>query len=138
MFLGFSQVVQWLRICLAIQRIRVQSLIGELRSHMTGFPHGSNDKESACNAGDPGLIPGSGRYPGKGNGYPLQYSWSSQVVQLVKNPSANARDIRDVGLISELERSPGEGIGNPLQDSCLENFMDRGTWRATVHRVAKS
>ena len=132
MFLGFSQVVQWLRICLAMQRIRVWSLIGELRSNMIGFPHGSNDKESASNVGDPGLIPGSGRFPGKGNGLPLQYSWSSQVVQLVKNPSASARDIRDVGSISELGRSPGGENGNPLQYSWLENFMDRGTWRATV------
>ena len=39
-----------------------------------GFPGGSDGKESACNAGDPGLIPGSGRYPGEGNGYPLQFS----------------------------------------------------------------
>ena len=39
-----------------------------------GFPGGSGGKESACNAGDPGLIPGLGRYPGEGNGYPLQYS----------------------------------------------------------------
>ena len=39
-----------------------------------GFPGGSADKESACNAGDLGLIPGLGRYPGEGNGYPLQYS----------------------------------------------------------------
>ena len=39
-----------------------------------GFPGGSDDKESACNAGDPGSIPGSGRAPGEGNGYPLQYS----------------------------------------------------------------
>ena len=38
------------------------------------FPDGSNGKESACNAGDPGLIPGSGRFPGEGNGKPLQYS----------------------------------------------------------------
>ena len=52
-------------------------------------------KESACNAGDLGSIPGSGR-------------------------------------------SPGEGNANPLQDSCLENPMDRGAWRATVHRAAKS
>ena len=37
------------------------------------FPDGSNGKESACNAGDPGLIPGSGRFPGEGNGKPLQY-----------------------------------------------------------------
>ena len=39
-----------------------------------GFPGGSDGKESACNAGDPGLIPGSGRSPGEGNGNPLQYS----------------------------------------------------------------
>ena len=57
------------------------------------FP-GLDNKESACWAGDPGSIPGSGR-------------------------------------------SPGEGNGNPLQYSCLENSMDRGAWRATVHGVAK-
>ena len=38
-----------------------------------GFPGGSDDKESACNAGDLGSIPGSGRSPGEGNGNPLQY-----------------------------------------------------------------
>ena len=43
-------------------------------------------KESACNAGDSSLIPGLGRYPGKGIGYPLQYSWASLVSQMVKNP----------------------------------------------------
>ena len=60
-----------------------------------GFPGGSEDKASACSAGDPGSIPGLGR-------------------------------------------SPGEGNGNPLQYSCLENPVDRGAWRATVHRVAKT
>ena len=40
-----------------------------------GFPHSSVGKASACNAGDPGSIPGSGRSPGEGNGNPLQYSW---------------------------------------------------------------
>ena len=45
-------------------------------------------KESACNAGDPGSIPGSGRSPGEGLGYPLQYSWASLVGQLIKNPPA--------------------------------------------------
>ena len=40
---------------------------------------------SACDAGNPGLIPGSGRSPGEGIGYPLQYSWASLVAQLVKN-----------------------------------------------------
>ena len=62
---------------------------------MSDFPGGSDSKESACNAGDPGSIPGSGRSPGEGNDYPLQYS-------------------------------------------CLENSIDKGSWRATVCEVAKS
>ena len=45
---------------------------------------------------------------------------------------------RDLGLIPGLGRSPGEGNGHTLQYSCLENPMDRGTWRATVHGVKKS
>ena len=55
----------------------------------------------------------------------------------VKNPPANAGDIRDMGSIPGSGRSPGEGNGNPLQYSCPENPMDRGAWRATVHGVAK-
>ena len=47
-------------------------------------------------------------------------------------------DVRDIGLIPEWRRSPGGGHGNPLQCSWLENPMDRGTWRATVYRVAQS
>ena len=43
-------------------------------SHTPGFPGGSDDKETACNAEDPGSIPGLGRCPGERNGYPLQYS----------------------------------------------------------------
>jgi len=50
-----------------------------------GFPDSSVGKESACNAGHPGLIPGSGRSAGEGLGYPLQNSWASLVAQLVKN-----------------------------------------------------
>ena len=53
-----------------------------------GFPDSSVGKESACNAGDPGSIPGSGRFAGEGIGYPLQYFWASLVAQLVKNPPA--------------------------------------------------
>ena len=53
-----------------------------------GFPDRSVGKESACNAGDPGSIPGSGRTAGEGIGYSLQYSWASLVAQLVKNPPA--------------------------------------------------
>ena len=57
---------------------------------------------------------------------------------MVKNPSANAGDIRDESSIPESGRSPGGGPGHPLQCSCLKNPMDRRAWRATVHRVAES
>ena len=52
------------------------------------FPDSSLGKESACNAGDPSSIPGSGRSAGGGTGYPLQYSWASHVAQLAKTPPA--------------------------------------------------
>ena len=52
------------------------------------FPDSSVGKESTCNAGDPGSIPGTGRSGGEGIGYPLQYSWASLVAQLVKNQPA--------------------------------------------------
>ena len=56
----------------------------------------------------------------------------------VKDPPANAGDVRDAGSIPGSGRSPGGGHGNPFQDSCLENPMDRGAWWATVHGVAKN
>ena len=71
-----------------------------------GFPGSSAGKEATCNAGDPGLIPGSGIFNGEGIGYPLQYSWASLVAQLVKNPS------------------PGERKGYLLQYSGMENSMN--------------
>ena len=55
-----------------------------------------------------------------------------------KESACNAGDTGDLVLIPGSGRSPGEGNGNPLQDSCLENPMNRGTWRAAVHGVAKS
>ena len=58
--------------------------------------------------------------------------------KVVKNPPASAGDARDLGLIPGWGRCPGVGNGNPLQYSCLEIFMDRGIWQATVHRVSKS
>ena len=74
----------------------LHSLFNPLNKDLpVGFPSSSDGKESACNSGDPGSIPGLGRSPGGGNGNPLQYS-------------------------------------------CLENCMDRGAWRTTVHGVAKS
>ena len=61
-----------------------------------------------------------------------------QMELVVKNPPANAGELRDASSISGSGRSPGGGNGNPLQYSCLENPMDRGAWWATVHRVTKS
>ena len=80
----------------AIQETPVDSWVGKIfwrRDRLPtpiflGFPCGSAGKESTCSAGDPSLIPGSGRCPGKGIGYPLQYSWASLEAQLVKNPPA--------------------------------------------------
>ena len=118
-------------------------------------------KESACNAGDLGSIPGWGRSPGEGNGSPLQCSclenprnrgawWAavSGVAQSwtrLKQFSSSSIDGKesacnagDVSSIPGWGRSPGEGNGNPLLYSCLENSMDRGAWWATVHGVAKS
>ena len=57
---------------------------------------------------------------------------------VIKNLSDNAGDVREAGLILGLGKSPGGGHGNPFQYSCLENHMDKGTWGATVHGVAKS
>ena len=57
---------------------------------------------------------------------------------MVKNPPAEAGDIRDSGSIPGLGRPLRGGHGNPLQYSCLENPMDRGAWQATVHRVTES
>ena len=68
--------------------------------------------------GDPGSIPGSGRFPGEGIGYPtsvfLGFPGGS-------DGTKSACNTGDLGLIPGLGRSPGEGHGNPLQDSCLEN-----------------
>ena len=69
----------------------LQVFVGEIYHFLWAcecFPDSSVGKESACNAGDPSLIPGSGRFPGEGIGYPLQYSWASLVAQLVKNMPA--------------------------------------------------
>ena len=70
-----------------------------------GFPDSSVGKESACNAGDPGSIPGLGRSTGEGIGYPLQYSWASLVAQLVKNlPAMWETWVRSLGEEDPLEK----------------------------------
>ena len=62
---------------------------------------------------------------------------ASQVALVVKNPPANAGDLRDIGSIPGLGRSPGRGHGYPLHYSCLGNPMGRGAWWATVHGITK-
>ena len=64
--------------------------------------------------------------------------WISQVALVVKNPPANARDVRDMGSTPELGRFPEEGHGNLLQYSFLEKSMDRGAWWAPVQELAES
>ena len=69
-----------------------------------GFPGSSAGKESTCNAGDTGLISGSGRSSGDGIGYPLQYSWVSLVAQKVKNlPAMPETSVRSPGWEDLLE-----------------------------------
>ena len=115
--------------------------------------------------GDLGSIPGLGRSPGEGKGYPLQcsglenymdcivhgvtksWTWLSHFHFHLRITSGvpggsdgkeSACNDGDLGSVSGLGRSPGEGNGNLLQYFCLENLMDRGAWRATFHGVAKS
>jgi len=77
----------------------------QLFSRSWGFPDSSVGKESACNAGNPGSIPGSGRSAGERIGYPLQYYWASLVAQLVKNsPAIWEIWIRSLGWEDPLEK----------------------------------
>ena len=93
-----------------------------------GFADSSAGKESACNVGDPSLIPGLGRSPGEGIGYPLQCSWASLVAQLVKNPPAMRETwVRSLGWEDPLEK------GKANHSSLLTRKIPR-----TVHGVAKS
>ena len=78
-----------------------------------GFPDSSVGKESACNAGDPSSIPGSGRSSGEGTGYPLQYSWASLVAQLVKNlPAMWETWVQSLGWEDPLEK--GKRLPTPV------------------------
>ena len=99
-------------------------------SMVFGFPDSSVGKESACNAGDPHSIPGSGRSAGEGIVYPLQYCWASLMAQLVKNPPAMQETwVQSLCREDSLEK----GKDYPLQYSGLENSMN-----CIVHGVAKS
>ena len=97
---------------------------------LISYPGSSDGKESTCNEGDPGSIPGLGRSAGEGIGYPLQYSWASLVAQMVKNPCAMwETQVQSLGWEDPLEK----GKGHSLQYSGLENSRD-----CIVHGVAKS
>ena len=126
-------------------------------SSFQGFPGSSAGKASACNVGDLGSIPGSGRSPGEGKGYPLQYcglensmdyvvhgvakSWTQlsdfQILPGGSDGEVSAYNAGDLGSIPGSGRSPRKGNGNPFQYSCLGNLMDRRAWWATVHGVAR-
>ena len=73
-----------------------------------------------------------------GNSISLPTNNWAEVALAVKNLPAHAGDVRDVGSIPGLGRAPEGGHGNPLQYSCLQYPMDRGAWRATVHRVTQT
>ena len=88
---------------------------------ISGFPGTSADKESSCNAGDPGLIPGLGRAPGEGIGYPIQYFGAFLVAQMVKNPPATWETW--IQFDPWVGKFPWRrGHGSPLQFSGLENL----------------
>ena len=100
-----------------------------------GFPSSSADKESACNAGDPSSIPGSGRSPEEGIGYPFQHSLGSLVAQLVKNlPATEETWVQSLGWEDPLE----EGMVTTPVFLPGEFPWTRGDWWAAVHGVAKS
>ena len=104
-------------------------------SLLFGLPGNSDDKESACNTGDLSLIPGSGRFPGEGNSYPLQYSWASLVAQMVKNlPTIRETWVWSLGWEEPLK----EGMAT---HSCILAWRiprDQAAWPTKVHGATKS
>ena len=106
-----------------------------VKVHPFNFPGCSAGKESACKTGGPGSISGSGKSPGEGIDYPLQYSWAFPGGSDRKESVLSAEVL---GSVPGFGRSPGEGNSYSLQYSWLENSMDRGAWQAADHGVAKS
>ena len=99
------------------------------------LPGSSVGKEFACNAGNPGLIPGLGRSLGEGIGYPLQYSWASLVAQTVKN----LPEMQETWVwFLDWENSLEEGMAIHSSILVWRIPMDRGAWQVAVHGVAKS
>ena len=112
----------------------VQILFSKFYSQLN-LPGSSAGKESACNAGDSGSIPGLGSSPEEGIGYLLQYYWDSLVTQLVKNlPAMQETWVRSLGWEDPLE----EGMATHSSILAWRIPMERGAWQATVHGVTKS
>ena len=105
---------------------------------LLGFSSSSIGKESACNAGDPGSIPGSGRSAGEGKGYPLQYPGLENSMDCIVHGVAKGQTRLSDFHFYFVAYCSIEGSGTPLQYSCLENPMDGGAWWAAVHGVARS
>ena len=100
-----KSVSHYLEKQLKTQVFRITDINLDIHPIWTGFPDTSVGKESARNAGDPGSIAGSGRSPEEGIGYPLQYSWASFVVQLVKNlPAMWETQVQFLGWEDPLEK----------------------------------
>ena len=110
--------------------------VWHLVSGQWGFLGTSAGKESACNAGDPSSIPGLGRSPGEGIGYPPpKYSWVSLVAQTVMNPPIMQETwVWSLGWEDPLE----EDTATHSSILAWRIPMDRGVWRATVHGMAES
>ena len=103
-----------------------------MRILIVDFSGSAAGKESACNAGDPGLIPGLGRSPGEGIVYLLQYSWASLLAQTLKNlPAMWETWIQSLGWEDPLE----EGMAIHSSILAWRIPMDRGAWKATVHGI---
>ena len=94
-----------------------------------GFPDSSVGKESSCNERDPGSIPGLGRSPGEGKGYPLQYSWTSLVAQLVKNsPAMQETWVQSLGWEDPLEKE--KAIHSSILFQRIPDFLVHGVTRS--------
>ena len=136
--LTYNLNIKYFRGCVMIKQQPVRHLFPEINIsvssssvyiismclyHFHGFPDSSVGKESACNAGDPSSTPGSGRSPGEGIGYALQYSWASLMAQVVKkSPTMWETWVQSL----RWEDSPGEGKGYPTP------VFWPGEWQWTV------
>ena len=118
-----NQIAQKTRIIHSTGNRLIQSLYWEIRwiFRSQGFPHSSVGKESACNAEDPGSMPGLGTWRWERNRLPTLVFLGFPCGSAGKESTCN---VEDLGSIPGLGRSPGEGKGSPLQYSGLENSMD--------------